>query len=101
MAAASATLAFERAASLRDKWQALRWLQERLQRIRQARMSGQLIYPMAGYRGADHWYLLVDGMITTSLPAPQDLESSHFALDSLEAFVAGQRPRRLAARRRP
>jgi excinuclease ABC subunit C len=66
MAAASAALSFERAAALRDKLALLRWLHERLARVREAaRLS--CVYSVGVY-----WYLIHGGRVRVVLPAPDD-----------------------------
>jgi excinuclease ABC subunit C len=91
MAESAAALAFEQAAAWRDKLQTLRWLHERLQWIRQERMSGLLVYPVAGYRGDDRWYLLADGIVRAALPVPRDAATRQMTARSLEAFLAHRR----------
>jgi excinuclease ABC subunit C len=87
MAGASTNLAFEQAAALRDKWQALRWLYERLKSVRQERMAGCLLYPVAGYRDEDRWYVLMDGIVAGSASAPLNKSERHAVADLLEAFI--------------
>lgn len=72
MAAASAALAFERAAALRDKHTALHWLHEHLARLRHARERHTFIYPVTGHDGRELWYLVRRGWVATVLPAPAD-----------------------------
>ena len=66
MSEASAALAFERAAALRDKWESLCWLAQRLERLRLA-----LVYPVKGYGGKDLWYLIQGGKVIASMPVPR------------------------------
>ena len=54
MAAASAELAFERAAALRDRWQALQWLHVHLTRLRQLARGNRLSIRCAGRRGVSN-----------------------------------------------
>jgi excinuclease ABC subunit C len=71
MGAASAALAFERAAVLRDKLEVLRWLQERLARVREAaRLS--CVYPVRGHDDTVLWYLIHGGRVRAALPSPRD-----------------------------
>jgi excinuclease ABC subunit C len=66
MTAASAALSFERAAALRDKLALLRWLHERLARVREAaRLS--CVYAVGGF-----WYLIHGGRVRVALPAPPE-----------------------------
>jgi excinuclease ABC subunit C len=55
---ASAAQAFERAAALRDRLIALRWLHERLDRLRQIHLGDPVIYPLPGQDGQPWWYLI-------------------------------------------
>jgi excinuclease ABC subunit C len=74
MTAAAAALAFERAAVLREKLNALDWLQRHLERVRQASERHHFIYPVKGHGGHDVWYLLRHGWVAAALPAPHDAE---------------------------
>jgi excinuclease ABC subunit C len=80
MAEASADLAFERAAALRDKWQKLHWLKERLEHMRSATARSACVYPVDGYGGANLWYLIQGGRIIASMPAPTGAEEKEAAL---------------------
>src|SRR5262249_9009272 len=71
MRAASAALAFERAAALRDKPDALCWLQGQLRRMRRIREKHSFIYPVNGDDGLDLWYLIHRGQVAAVLPAPR------------------------------
>jgi excinuclease ABC subunit C len=75
MHAASAELAFERAAALRDKLQALRWLHEQLEALREARAKGSFVYPVHGHDGSRLWYLLRGGWTVTAVAEPTDAEA--------------------------
>ena len=72
MQEAASAQAFERAALLRDKWQAFHWLSGHLDRLRQAcRRSVRL--PGGGTRRhADHWHLIHNGSVRATAPAPRD-----------------------------
>jgi excinuclease ABC subunit C len=69
MAAASVALAYERAAALRDKLEALVWLRKQLLRLRRIQGKLTVIYPVAGHDGQDLWYLIRHGRVTVALPA--------------------------------
>jgi excinuclease ABC subunit C len=71
MSEASAALAFERAAVLRDKLERLRWLHERLDRLHLASTRPAFVYPVEGYGGKDLWYLIQGGKVVASVPAPR------------------------------
>jgi len=70
MTAASAALAFERAAALRDRLQALQWLGGHLARLRQLRQGQSFVYPVRGPEGGEVWYLIHQGRVSASRPAP-------------------------------
>jgi excinuclease ABC subunit C len=99
MAAASAALQFERAAALRDKLEALRWLRDRLARLRLAREQHSFVYPVPGDGGRDIWYLVHHGRVRRALPAPADRAGRREAATAVEAvyFAEGARGRLLAA----
>ncbi len=93
MAAASAALAFERAAALRDKLEVLRWLHERLERVRDAaRLS--CIYPLRGHDDTEFWYLIHGGRVRAVLPAPREEVDQHAAAAALRAVY--QQPEKAA-----
>jgi excinuclease ABC subunit C len=85
MAAAAAELAFERAATLRDKLQALRWLHEQLEALRAARANGSFVYPVEGHDGSRFWYLVRGGWTVTAVAAPTDAEGRARVKALLEA----------------
>jgi excinuclease ABC subunit C len=87
MAAASAALEFERAAALRDKLDALRWLSEHLERLRRA-AADSFVYPVRGYNGAETWYLIHRGRAMAALPAPRDPDSRQTVAAALEAVYS-------------
>jgi excinuclease ABC subunit C len=70
MASASAALDFERAAVLRDRCRVLQWLHERLTRLRQMREGQSFVYPVRGTDGRELWYLIHQGRVAASRPAP-------------------------------
>jgi excinuclease ABC subunit C len=83
MSAASAALAFERAAALRDRLEALRWLSDHLDRLRQAARHS-FVYPVAG-AGGESWYLLRRGVVRACVPAPGDEAGRRAAVAALAA----------------
>jgi excinuclease ABC subunit C len=74
MAAASAALAFERAAGLRDRVEVLRWLHDRLNRLRQLRDGQSFVYP-----AAEVWYLIHQGRVAAARPAPSQQTAARTA----------------------
>jgi excinuclease ABC subunit C len=92
MAAASAGLAFERAAALRDKLESLRWLQDHLARLRTA-AGESCVYPVPGFEGDDRWYLVHGGRIRAVMPAPRTAEDRERAAALLaEVYGAATLP---------
>jgi len=71
MESAAARTLFERAAALRDKLDVLRWLQEGLWRVRQARARHSFVYPVRGHDGETIWHLIHRGQVRASIPAPR------------------------------
>jgi excinuclease ABC subunit C len=71
MQAASAALAFERAAALRDRHYALSWLHRCLDRLRRARERAPWVYPVRGVDGSETWYLIRGGHVVEARPAPE------------------------------
>jgi excinuclease ABC subunit C len=91
MTAASAELAFERAAALRDKLEALRWLHEHLARLRSAERHS-VVYPVAGHDGDDRWYLIHGGRVRAMLPAPRHSAEHRRAAAVLTEVYHGENP---------
>jgi excinuclease ABC subunit C len=89
MIAASAELAFERAAALRDKLESLVWLSEHLRRVREAARHS-FIYPVQGHDQAEWWYLINSGRVCAVVPSPRDDRSRHAAAQRIEE-VYGRR----------
>jgi excinuclease ABC subunit C len=85
MAAASAALAFERAAGLRDQLEVLRWLDDQLGRLRRARQRYSFLYPLKGEEGRELWYLIHHGHVAAVLEAPRDTAARSSAADVVEA----------------
>lgn len=63
MAEASAAFEFEKAMSLRDKLEAIQWLDDRLSLLRRARNQNSFVYPLAGPGGRVRWYLIHRGEV--------------------------------------
>jgi excinuclease ABC subunit C len=95
MAAAAAATEFEKAAMLRDKWRAVRWLHEHLDRLRQAQRQGAWIYPVRSAGGRDIWYVLHAGRTAAALPWPKDNEELGRARVALEGVLKRERARAL------
>src|SRR5262249_20032978 len=76
MNAASAGLAFERAAALRDKLESLNWLSDQLQLLRRARAENSFVYPVAGVDGKGLWYLIHGGRTVAVVLPPSKADCS-------------------------
>jgi excinuclease ABC subunit C len=63
MEAASAAFEFEKAMSLRDKLQAVQWIDDRLALLRHARNQNSFVYPLTGVDGRIRWYLIHRGQV--------------------------------------
>jgi excinuclease ABC subunit C len=88
MAAASAALAYERAAALRDKLDVLRWLAERLAWLQHARREHTFVYAVTGDDGRTLWYLIHRGRVRSATPAPRDPGTRQAARSVVEAVFA-------------
>jgi excinuclease ABC subunit C len=84
MASASAALAFERAAALRDKLEALRWLWAELARIRRAREQHSFIYPVCGHAEKEIWYLIQRGRVVGAMRPPRTRREQAQAAQRIE-----------------
>jgi excinuclease ABC subunit C len=69
MHAAAAATQFERAAALRDRWQALHWLTRHLARLREAG-AHSFVYPVTGHDRTESWYLIRRGRVVAALARP-------------------------------
>jgi excinuclease ABC subunit C len=94
MNAAALAFAYERAAALRDKLSMLRWLHERLARVRKAREQHSFIYPVGSANGGALWYLIRGGKVEGVVNPPTD-EPSWQAVAALIDQVYRSRRRRL------
>jgi excinuclease ABC subunit C len=88
MAEASAELQFERAAILRDRLEALQWLFDHLERLRQA-AACSFVYPVESHDGGVTWFLIRDGYVRAALPAPSDDGSRVAVAGALEDVYRG------------
>jgi excinuclease ABC subunit C len=89
MTAASADLAFERAAALRDKLDSLTWLSERLRLVREASRHS-FVYGVRGHDNAQTWYLVHGGRVCAVVPAPTDEASGREAAKRLREVYERQ-----------
>jgi len=97
MKAAAAAQQFERAAALRDQWADLTWFAEQLARLRHAQAAMSFVYPIVGWNGVAHWYLIHGARVLAALAAPQNVETARQASEMLDAVYAGKRLDKLLA----
>ena len=88
---------FERAGVLRDQWADLTWLSEQLARLRHAQAAMSFVYPVIGWDGAAHWYLIHGARVLACVPAPRAPATAPPATAVLEAVYAGKRLDQLLA----
>src|SRR5262249_24504701 len=81
----SAALAFERAAELRDRLEVLQWLTGHLERLRQLRDGQSFVYCVRSNEGCEVWYLIHQGRVVASRPAPSP-ESAARTASLIEAL---------------
>lgn len=89
MTAASAELAFERAAVLRDKLGSLTWLSEHLWRVREASRHS-FVYAVRGHDDAEMWYLIHGGRVRALVPSPRNARDRREAVRRIQE-VYGRR----------
>jgi excinuclease ABC subunit C len=81
--------AYERAAALRDRLNALRWLHEQLDQVRRLRADGSFIYPLVGQDGTCLWYLIHHGRTVAAVAAPDHGAPRANAAAQIEAIYGG------------
>lgn len=93
MAAAAAALEFEKALAMRDRLEALEWLDSRLALLRQARDRQSFVYPLCGDDGRTRWYLIHRGQVRAVCFVPTaDDECSRAARLLESTFSRGAGP---------
>jgi excinuclease ABC subunit C len=91
MMEAASALAFERAAALRDKWESLRWLHERLDQVQLARKLPPLIYPVEGVEGDHRWYLIQGGRVVAAIRVSQTAKENQAAAKRIASLLSQQK----------
>lgn len=86
MQAAAAAQAFERAAVLRDRLEALRWLIAKLAELRTVREQFSFLYPVRGCGGERLWYAIHGGRTLAVMPEPRTGEQADAAADLIETI---------------
>jgi excinuclease UvrABC nuclease subunit len=85
MRAAAAERRFELAAALRDAWQDMSRLWDRLETVRDARGNFNFVYPLPGYGKRTAWYLIRRGQLVQTVPAPRGRREARKCLRLLDA----------------
>jgi excinuclease ABC subunit C len=88
MVEAAERFEFEKATAMRDRLQALEWLDARLALLRQARNQNSFVYPLAGTDGRERWYLIHRGQVRAVCFAPATDEERTAAAKLLAATFA-------------
>jgi excinuclease ABC subunit C len=90
MQQAAALRQFERAAALRDAWQALSTLGGHLEALREAQKHYSFIYPLAAASGGTRWYFLRHGRVVASTAGPRNRRTAGRCLRLLEQVYQSQ-----------
>ena len=86
---AAARKSYEWAARLRDRWQNLKWLSERLDEVRMGRESYNAVYPLQGIGKTSIWLYLCGGAIAGAVSAPRSMATARRVARNLEALSDG------------
>jgi excinuclease ABC subunit C len=97
MDAAASALQFEKATALRDRLQALEWLDARLSLLRRARTKNSFVYPLTGHDDRERWYLISRGQVRAVCFTPRSDEDKTRASRLLTAAFAGAPESRVLA----
>jgi excinuclease ABC subunit C len=89
MNAAADRLEFEKALALRDRLQALEWLDTRLTLLRHSRQKNSFVYPLTGVDGRERWYLIHRGQVRAVCYRPTTEDERKQAVKLLAATFAG------------
>ncbi len=85
MQRAAVAQSFERAALLRDRLLAVRWLHERLERLRHAQARHSFVYIVAEKGETPCWYLIERGRVVSCLREPQGVRDWQAAARRIRA----------------
>jgi excinuclease ABC subunit C len=91
MEAAATAFEFEKATAVRDRLQALEWLDDRLTLLRKARNRNSFVYPLTGHDGRERWYLIHRGQVRAVCYTPTT-EAEKAAVPALLAAAFGGGP---------
>jgi len=88
MIEAAGRFEFERAAAIRDRFNALNWLDDRLALLRRARTMNSFIYPLTGDDGLERWYVIHRGQVRLVLLSPGSPEDHMRVVEAARAVFA-------------
>ena len=88
MAAAAGELRFEQAAAIRDRWEALARLNDKLMFLRTARKEHSFVYPLAGCDNLTRWYLIHGGEVRAVVREPDTPEAAAAVQATVAAVFA-------------
>ncbi|MBC20980.1 MAG: hypothetical protein CMJ74_12060 [Planctomycetaceae bacterium] len=80
---------YEWAARLRDRWQNLRWLADRLGEVRLGRESYNAVYPLEGIGQTPIWLYLAGGAVAGAVSAPGTIRSARRVGRDIDALSDG------------
>jgi excinuclease ABC subunit C len=88
MQTAAASFQYEKAAAVRDKLNCLKWLDDRLSWLREARSSHSFIYRLGSYDGQIFWYLVKHGRILGTIREPNSRDEREVAIQLVNRTYA-------------
>ncbi|GIX00731.1 MAG: ethanolamine utilization protein [Pirellulaceae bacterium] len=101
-------LQFEQAASLREDWLAVGWLQRKLEELEDARLRYTFIYELdprrettARPRAPVFWYLIRHGCVEACVPKPRSAHRRAGLLESIHRWLSGSANVPFPVRHRP
>jgi excinuclease ABC subunit C len=90
MEQAAVSFAFEKALAMRDRIEALEWIDNRLALLRKARTQHSFVYPLTGSDGKERWYLIHSGQVrAVTVAAQTDGERNMVSALIARVFSAG------------
>ena len=83
MREAAAKHSFEWAAQLRDRWENLKWLAERLSDVRLGKESYNAVYPLTGIGKTPVWLFLCGGAVAGAASTPRSKKAAERVMEKL------------------
>jgi excinuclease ABC subunit C len=90
MTSASESFEFEKAASLRDKLELLRWLHDRVARLRAACGHPPFVYPVGGRDGTETWYVINRGMVVGVFRPPSTRGEKEIIMRAIQDTITNK-----------